>query len=84
MLLGLAVIRALEVIGEAAANVEDDVQQQHPTIPWKQMIGMRNYLIRRYARVDLNIVWDTASLSVVSLIPQLEALLSLDLPNEHE
>lgn len=80
MLLGLAVIRALEVIGEAAANIGDDFQQQHPAIPWKQMIGMRNYLIHRYARVDLNIVWDTASLSISSLIPQLEALLSEEAP----
>ena len=40
-----AVIRKLEVIGEATKNVPDEIRQQHPTVPWKEMAGMRNRLI---------------------------------------
>jgi uncharacterized protein with HEPN domain len=78
MLLGLAIIRALEVVGEAAANLSEEVRTTHPQLPWKQMIGMRNYLIHRYASVDLNVVWDTATTSIESLIPQIEAILNSD------
>lgn len=54
-----AVIRNLEIIGEAAANTPDEVQKQYPEIPWNKMKTMRNFLIHEYFGVDLEIVWKT-------------------------
>ena len=52
-----AVIRNLEVIGEAAANIPEEIQKQHPDIPWQQMKGMRNVLIHEYFWVDKDVLW---------------------------
>jgi uncharacterized protein with HEPN domain len=54
-----AVIRNLEVIGEAAASVPADFQVEHPEIPWEDMRAMRNVLIHEYFGVSVPIVWDT-------------------------
>ena len=54
-----AVMRPLEVIGEAARRVSQQTRDAHPEIPWEQMIGMRNRLIHEYFRVNLATVWDT-------------------------
>ena len=75
MLLGLAVIRGLEVIGEAASKISDELQNTNPQIPWKKITGMRNYLIYAYMNVDFDIVWDSVTQSIAELIPHLEALL---------
>jgi len=61
-----AVIRALEIIGEAAKNVPDDVRQKYPSIPWKDLTGIRDKLINAYFGVNLEVVW----LSVKEDIPQ--------------
>lgn len=61
-----AVIRALEIIGEAAKNVPDDVRQKYPSIPWKDLTGIRDKLIHAYFGVNLEVVW----LSVKEDIPQ--------------
>ena len=55
-LLQLAVVRLLEVIGEAANYVSVDCQRRHPELPWRGMIGMRNRLIHAYFGVDLNVI----------------------------
>ena len=52
-----AVIRNLEVIGEAAKRVSEEFRQEHPEIPWRGMTAMRDVLIHDYAGVDLNQVW---------------------------
>ena len=52
-----AVVRKLEVIGEAAKQVPDDVRQSHPLVPWKEMAGMRDKLIHFYFGVDHPLVW---------------------------
>lgn len=52
-----AVIRNLEIIGEASRNVSEDIRNKFPEIPWKQMIGLRNILIHEYFGVDESIVW---------------------------
>ncbi len=52
-----AVIRKLEIIGEATKQVPDDVRQQYPDIPWKEMAGMRDRLIHFYFGVDYRLVW---------------------------
>ena len=56
-MLALALVRLLEIFGEAAARVSAEVQIQLPAIPWRQITGTRNHLVHGYFNVDLDIVW---------------------------
>jgi uncharacterized protein with HEPN domain len=69
-----AVIRPLEIIGEAAGKVSVETRSLYPDIPWGQMIGMRNRLIHDYLDVDLLTVWDTIQEDLPSLISSIEPL----------
>jgi len=55
-----AIIRRLEIIGEAVKNIPDDFKKDYPDIPWKQISGMRDILIHEYFGVNLERVWNTA------------------------
>ena len=63
-----AVIRPLEIIGEAARLVSEETRQSHTEIPWGKMIGMRNRLVHEYFRVDLEAVWDTVHNDLPDLV----------------
>ena len=54
-----AVIRSLEIIGEATGKIPKDVRMRYPDVPWEEIIDMRNRLIHEYFGVDLDIVWQT-------------------------
>jgi len=56
---GSAVVRKLEIIGEAAKQIPDEIRQKYPDIPWKEMAGMRDKLIHFYFGVDYPLVWET-------------------------
>lgn len=71
-----AVIRRLEVIGEAAGRVSQEKRDSLPELPWSAMIGMRNIMIHRYDDVDMKIVWD----SVQGALPPLVAALAKVVP----
>ncbi len=68
----LAIVRLIEILGEAARRVPSEMQQVYPSIPWSHIIGMRNRLIHGYDRVDLDIVWSV----VVADLPPLVARLA--------
>ena len=70
-----AVVRALEIIGEAVKNVPDDIRKDYPEIPWKDMAGMRNKVIHEYFGVKLKIVWKTVKEKIPSLKPIFEKIL---------
>lgn len=70
-----AVVRNLEIIGEAASYVPTEVQQQHPEVPWIEMKGMRNLLAHEYFGVSTAIVWATTQNNLPPLIPLLEKIL---------
>ncbi len=70
-----AVIRSLEVIGEAASNVSPEFRAAHPEIPWREITGMRQRLIHGYAEVDLDIVWSVVTEELGSLIATLSPLI---------
>ena len=74
-MLALALIGEILIIGEAAAKVSADIRHSAPSIPWGDIIGMRNRLIHAYADIDFDILWDTVRLFLSPLIKDLEALL---------
>jgi len=74
-LLNLALSRLLEIIGEAANRVPDDIQAKYLELPWLQMIGARNRLIHGYDSVDFDILWAIISEDMPVLISQLEKIL---------
>jgi uncharacterized protein with HEPN domain len=76
--LRLALLRALEVVGEAANRVGPETCAAHPEIPWPKVVGIRNRLIHAYFDVDLDIVWKTATESLPELIPLLEDILGAE------
>lgn len=70
-----AVIRNLEVIGEAARNIPQSIAQKGSEIPWSRMIGLRNIMIHQYSNVDLEIVWTIVSKNIQETKPLIERLL---------
>jgi len=62
-----AVIRSLEIIGEAAKKIPTEVRVQYPQIPWNEIAGMRDKLIHEYFGVDLEIVWETIQSDLTDL-----------------
>lgn len=56
-----AVIRNLEIVGEAAKRVPDSIRDRAPEVPWREMAGMRDKLAHDYLGVDLNLVWDVVA-----------------------
>lgn len=74
-LLELALVRLLEIIGEAANRVAPASQATHPEIPWAQIVGLRNRLIHGYDAVDLDIVWQIIRQDLPSLIATLQEIL---------
>ena len=62
-----AVIRQLEIVGEATKNISPDFRNKYTNIPWKKMAGMRDKLIHDYFGVDIDAVWDTAKRDVAEL-----------------
>jgi len=74
-LLNLALVRLLEIIGEAANRVPENIQERFPELPWAQMIGMRNRLIHGYDAVDFDILWQIVTRDLPVLIGQLEKIL---------
>lgn len=71
-----AVIRQLEIIGEATKRLSIPFRENNPDIPWQKMAGMRDILIHAYSSVDVNEVWNAATISIPKLIEQIEPLIS--------
>jgi uncharacterized protein with HEPN domain len=70
-----AVVRNLEVIGEAARHVPEEVRARFPELPWSDMADMRNVLIHEYFGVDLTILWKTASIDLPAILPALRRVI---------
>lgn len=70
-----AVVRAIEVIGEAAGRVSDEVRADNPSIPWTAIVGMRYRLVHGYFDIDKSVVWRTATEEIPALLAQLNTVL---------
>ncbi len=71
-MLTLSLVKDVEILGEAASKVSEEVKRECPDIPWRDIIAMRNRLIYGYFDVDLNIVWQTVTDELPRIIQQLE------------
>ncbi len=70
-----AVIRQLEIIGEASRLLPDEIKQANPQVPWRDISGMRNHLIHRYFKVDIDEVWQTVQNDLSTLKLTVEKIL---------
>lgn len=73
--INFAVVRALEIIGEATKRLPMEVRQEYPSIPWREMAGMRDRIIHGYDTVDLHIVWETVTQRIPALRPEIERII---------
>jgi uncharacterized protein with HEPN domain len=71
-----AVIRALEIIGEATKRLPMSLREQYPEIPWTGMAGMRDRIIHGYDTVDLQIVWDVVQQDIPEIKPRIQQILA--------
>jgi uncharacterized protein with HEPN domain len=69
-----ATLRNLELIGEAATHIPDEVRAAHPEIPWRMIIATRNQLIRGYLGIDNDTLWSIIQDDVPELLPMLKSL----------
>ena len=73
-LLVLALVKEVEIVGEAAAQITEAARAELPEIPWRSIVGMRNRLVHAYYDINLDIVWQTVKEDLSVLIAQLERI----------
>ncbi len=71
-MLSLALVRLVEIIGEAGNRVSETCQAKYSRIPWRQIVGMRNRIIHAYFDIDLDIVWQVITHDLDSLVIEVE------------
>lgn len=74
--LTLAVVKALEIVGEAASQVTESTRGELPDVPWARVVAMRNRLVHAYFSINLDIVWRTVREDLPPLIDRLEGALA--------
>src|SRR5688572_15332807 len=70
-----AVLRRIEIIGEAARHISPQTRRKHSQIPWREMTSLRNLVIHQYDVVDINQVWNTVQSRLPSLVEELSKIL---------
>ncbi|MDR1742508.1 MAG: DUF86 domain-containing protein [Dysgonamonadaceae bacterium] len=75
-----ALIRNLQIIGEASVNITDELKAQYPDVAWKEMRGMRNFVTHQYFGVELNDIWSTVVNDIPILKTQIDEIID-DLKN---
>src|SRR5258708_31928924 len=72
----IVLVHLIQIIGEAAAGLSDDLTAAHPEVPWRQIIATRNRVVHGYFEVDLDIRWDVAIRDVPGLADQVQRILT--------
>lgn len=72
--LALALVKSIEIVGEAASKISKERREELPQIPWSSIINMRNRLIHAYSDIDLNVLWKTVIEDLPPLISELEKI----------
>ncbi len=75
-MLTLALVKSVEIIGEAASRISPELQARHPEVPWGHIVGMRHRLVHAYFTVDLDVLWDTVTLDLPPLRADLGRILA--------
>lgn len=73
--LSRAVSRSIQVIGEAAKRVPEDIRKKYDHIPWKQMTGMRDVVVHEYDEIDIDQVWEVVDHNIPEVLPMIEEIL---------
>ncbi len=76
-----AVIRSLEIIGEASRSISEELQSTHSEVPWRQIAAFRNFVIHVYWDINLERIWQIVENDLSTLKPQLETILR-ELPTD--
>lgn len=74
-MLVLALVKAVEIVGEAACQVTEETRARLPQIPWEDMVGMRHRLVHAYFDINLDVLWEPVRQDLPTLIRELESVL---------
>jgi uncharacterized protein with HEPN domain len=70
----IVLVHLIQVIGEAASGLSDELTSAHPEVPWRQIVAIRNRVVHGYFEVDLDILWDVATIDVPYLAGQVRTI----------
>jgi uncharacterized protein with HEPN domain len=76
--------RVVELRGEACNRVPEDVVEGHPEIPWREIVGMRNWLAHGYDSIDFDILWNAISLNALDLLSKVELLIEATIAKDRQ
>lgn len=71
-----AVLRNLEIIGEAAQNIPDEIRNQHSDIGWRKIVGLRDIAIHQYFGINEDVLWDVVNVKIIELKVKIAMMLA--------
>ena len=78
-----ATLHGLTVIGEAVRAMDDDFKAAHSDVPWRSIVGMRNFIVHEYEEIDYDLVWKAVSIDLPAITPRLEEIYkAFDFPDD--